>query len=43
MPCVCKLTDVKNLVRTKKKKKKENVVDNDIIYASVPQYIITKN
>lgn len=41
MPCVCKLTDVKNLVRTKKKKKK--VVDNDIIYASVPQYIITKN
>ena len=42
MPCVCKLTDVKNLVRTKKKKKK-NVVDNDVIYASVPQYIITKN
>lgn len=41
MPCVCKLTDVKNLVRTKKKK--ENVVDNDIIYASVPQYIISKN
>lgn len=41
MPCVCKLTDVKNLVRTKKKKK--NVVDNDIIYASVPQYIISKN
>ena len=41
MPCVCKLTDVKNLVRTKKKNK--NVVDNDIIYASVPQYIITKN
>ena len=36
MPCVCKLTDVKNLV-------KKNVVDNDIIYASVPQYIITKN